>query len=325
MKLYTLENEFHKITFLDVGATIYSWEVKPLANRNIVLSNENLEDYLDPNASYLGATVGRVANRIKDGRFTLAGIDYQLDRNFDGGFNAGHGGRQGFWHQEFTCRYCNESQLEFSLISPDGDQGYPGTFSLKVIYTLTSDGLRVDYHGKSDKETIVNITNHSYFNLDGSNSVLDHIFEGEFSYYLPFDKQKAVVGVKESVEGTALDFRGGVRIGDIIDDPYLQDEKTLGLDHCVYFASNKLVKLTGKDLALTLKTSYPCIQLYGSSFPSPKKLLGFDKMSLYHALALEPQLPVDAINFPDLGSITLRKDDAYHHFIEYKLGLINEK
>lgn len=319
MNIYYLENKFNKIGFLDVGATIYSWQVKHLNNRNIVLSNADLQDYFNAGSSFLGATVGRVANRIKDGRFSLDGKNYQLDKNFDGGFNAGHGGPDGFWRKTFTLVESSSTHLEFKLLSPDGDQGYPGNLELGVIYTLLEQGLRIDYHVNTDTKTIVNITNHSYFNLDGSNTVLDHVLDADFSHYLPFDKNKAVTGQKIKVENSALDFSGGVRIKDIIYDDYLQDKNTLGLDHCVYFKDEKKVKLMGKDLILELTTSYPCIQLYGTSFPSPQKLLGHDKMHLYHALALEPQLAVDAINFPDLGSIILSPDQEYHHFIEYKL------
>ena len=319
MKKFVLENDFQRLTFLDVGATIYSWEIKTKSHRNIVLSNHNLADYQNSACGYLGATIGRVTNRIKDGRFTLDGIDYQLSKNFDGKVNAGHGGPHGFWWQTFIAKTIEKDQIVFAHLSPDGEEGYPGEFRLEVTYKLEGDKLIIEYDAVSNKKTIANITNHSYFNLAGSHSVLDHQLTLEGPYFLPFDNQKAVSGEKRSVKGTALDFSKTTRLGDIIEDPYLQDPKTNGLDHCLYFGDNQSLRLEVDDLALTISTSYPCVQLYGTGFPGPQELVNGKRVKKYQALAIEPQLAVDAINFPHLGQITLEKGEKYHHFIIYHL------
>lgn len=322
MKKYALENDFQRITFLDVGATIYTWEIKNKNNRNIVLSNNNLADYQNSDSGYLGATIGRVTNRIKDGRFVLEGKEYQLTKNFDSNANAGHGGPKGFWWQSFNLVAHTKEQLVFTYTSIDGEEGYPGEFTLKVTYTLVGHALDVTYEGVCDQTTIANITNHSYFNLAESSSVLDHTLTLDAPYFLTFDEKKAVSGVKTPTKGTALDFARPTRLGAIINDAYLQDPKTNGLDHCLYFGAKRCLKLECDDLALTVATSYPCVQLYGTGFPGPQKLKSGQHVKKYQALAIEPQLPVDAINFPALGSITLEKGKQYHHTISY---LIEEK
>lgn len=325
MTVFSLENKFHKVSFLAFGATIYKWEIKPLNNRNIILTNQHFESYLDANCCYFGSTIGRVANRIKDGKFTLNGKTYQLACNFDGYKNAGHGGPHGFWQKEFQVMNVSSTSITFFLLSPHLDESYPGTLVLYVTYTLLDIGLRVDYKAKTtDYDTILNITNHAYFNLDASDNVLNHVVNANLSHYLPYDNHKAVTGEKVSTKGTFLDFSEGVKLEDIIHEPYLQDEKTLGLDHCFYFEDEGRLELEGKDLTLTLLTSYPAIQLYSSSFPGTQPLLGNKKMKQYHALAVEPELPVDAINHPHLGDMTLKVNENYTHFIEYRLELKHE-
>lgn len=322
MKTIILENDFQKISFLDVGATIYTWEIKPKNNRNIVLSNKLLSDYLDSKTGYLGATIGRVTNRIKNGVFTLDGVEYTLARNFDSNVNAGHGGEAGFWARPFNVAHQTLTKVVFTYESKDGEEGYPGNLHLSVTYELTSKGLSVKYEAESDQKTIVNITNHSYFNLEASQSILNHKLQLDAPYFLPFDELKAVQGIKAPTKGTALDFSQETRIGDIIHDEYLSDPKTEGLDHCLYFGHKKQVILKSSDLELVVKTSYPCVQLYATGFPGPQQLLSGDKVKKYQALAIEPQLAVDAINFPKLGNIILNKGEKYEHFITYELSKI---
>jgi aldose 1-epimerase len=322
MKKYTLENDFQKITFLDVGATIYSWEIKQKSNRNIVLSNDNLNDYLDNRCGYFGATIGRVANRIKDGKFSLNGVEYQLDINFDNHANAGHGGQTGFWMQPFTCVSHDKSTLVFSYTSPNGHEGYPGNLTLKVTYRLEGSSLLLTYDAQSDQDTPINITNHSYFNLDGSDTIVTHRLQVDAPLYLPYDVKKAVTGEMLVTENTALDFSNEKPLAIITTDPELQDDKTRGIDHCLIMGDKKQLTLKGQDLKLMVTTSYPAVQLYGSGFPGNQLLLGKRKFNKYHALAIEPQLPVDAINHPHLGSMVLKKGESYHHFIRYELEVI---
>ena len=319
MEQYTLENDFHKITFLDVGATIYTWEIKQKNNRNIVLSNDNLNDYLDSRCGYFGATIGRVANRIKDGKFSLNGIDYQLDINFDNNANAGHGGKTGFWMQSFSFVSHDQSTLVFRLLSPNGHEGYPGNLTLKVTYHLEGPTLLLTYDAVCDQDTPINITNHSYFNLDASDTIVTHRLQVDAPLYLPYDEKKAVTGEMFVTENTALDFSNEKSLAIITTDPDLQDQKTNGIDHCLIIGDKKQITLKGKDLKLTVTTSYPAVQLYGCGFPGEQLLLGKKKFQKYHALAIEPQLPVDAINHPNLGSMTLKKGEHYHHFIRYEL------
>lgn len=320
---YILENSFYKVTLLNLGATIYSWEVKGKGNRNIVLSNQNVKDYSNPKNGYFGATIGRVANRIKDGKFTINNVNYQLKTNFDNGANAGHGGDTGFWAQGFEATVLGNQKVIFSYTSPDKHEGYPGTLTVNVTYELSKTGLMVEYDAKSDKDTIVNLTNHSYFNLDASETILNHHLYLDAPTLMEYDDKKSVTGVLKDIKDTALDFRSNPTLEGAVLSDYAQAKVTQGLDHCFFFGDEKKLVLSGQDLKLTISTSYPCVQLYSTNYFQGQKLLGNKPIKQYHALAIEPQLPVDAINHPSLPSIILKKGERYHHFIKYTLEEFN--
>ena len=212
MDIYTLTNGnglTARIT--DFGARIVSLLV-PNRNGNlcdIVLGFDNLDDYLPQNhLSDFGALIGRYANRIGNGRFTLDGQTYQLPQN--NGPHCLHGGPTGWQYARFQLVECSPRSLTLQFFSPDGDNGFPGNVRVQVVYTLGDDNsLDISYHAVTDAPTVINITNHSYFNLSGdpNRDILDHILTINADRYTPIDNTSIPLGPLECVEGTPLDFR----------------------------------------------------------------------------------------------------------------------
>lgn len=319
IKTYILENEHFKITFLNIGATIYKWEVKGVKNRNIVLSNDNLNDYQDNTKGYFGATIGRVTNRIKEGKFRLSGKDYQLTKNFENGINAGHGGPGGFAFVFFEVKELTNS-LIFSYDSPNDEEGYPGSVHLEVIYEIEGNNLIITYKGDIKGETIMNITNHSYFNLDGTNSVLTHKLIGHNPAYLELNDLNQVTGKLVPTKKTTLDFSKGKTLAEALTHPYVLRNKERGLDFTFYFPEHHLL-LEGKDLKLKVTTTYPCIHLYALTVAPSQLLLGDVKIKPHHALAIEPSFETDAINHPTFSNIIFSEKRPYHEIVTYTVSL----
>src|SRR5579875_3168826 len=219
---------------------------------DVVLGFDNLKDYLERNPHF-GSTVGRVANRIAKGKFTLDGKEYTLAIN--NGPNSLHGGLKGFdkvvWKAEPKPAPTGAA-VELSYLSKDGEEGYPGTLAVTVVYTLTNDNaLRIDYTAKTDKATPVNLTNHTYFNLAGAQSgdILDHELMIAADKYTPTDDTLIPTGEIKSVKDTPLDFTRPRRIGERIGQ--LRDYPGGGYDH------NFVLNSGGKELALAARVHEP--------------------------------------------------------------------
>ena len=209
---WTMENDRGlRAELLDYGATIRAIEVPARGGRtvDVVLGYDTLEGYTE-NGGYLGATIGRFGNRIGGGAFTLNGKTYTLARN--NGENHLHGGQKGFdkyvWDAEQT-----EDGLLFSRVSPDGEEGYPGTLTVSVRFSWKGDALSIRYHAVSDRDTILNLTNHSYFNLDGEGTVQEQLLCVNADAFTPNDAGCLPLGVIAPVAGTAMDFRTMKPIG----------------------------------------------------------------------------------------------------------------
>jgi len=229
----------HSIELTELGATLMSWRAPSASGETdlMVLGFPSIEHYLGKHP-YFGSTVGRSANRIARGRFELAGKAYQLECN-DGAHHL-HGGSQGFHHQPFTSEAMSEPDrcsVQLLRTSPDGEAGYPAKLEVAVRYTLHDSGtLAIDYDARCDGPTVVNLTNHSYFNLrdGGVSSVLAHELEINAHEYLEIDGAGIPTGRILQVEGTPLDFRRkhplGARIGSLV-------ESRGGYDHCYVLAA----------------------------------------------------------------------------------------
>ena len=199
---YTLKNEKISLTVLDYGATIQSLAFE---DRDVVLGYDTLEGDVN-NDGYLGAVVGRVANRISGSSFKLNGKKYSLYAN--DGKNSLHGGKIGFSHKIWTAEELSDG-VKFSLISPDGDENYPGTLKVSVCYRLKNGGVDVEYTAVSDADTVCNLTNHTYFNLNGQGSgdVLSHELFLNASAITPVDETLIPDATVTDVSGTPFDFR----------------------------------------------------------------------------------------------------------------------
>lgn len=290
--------------------------------KDVVLGFNTLQGYLDGHP-YFGATTGRYANRIANGKFTLEGVEYTLATN--NGPNHLHGGIQGLDKRVWSAAIAKSSlghAVKFFYLSPDGEEGYPGNLEIEVTYTLTDrDELHIDYKAATDKTTIVNLTNHSYFNLggEGSGSILDHILQIRANHYTPVDATSIPTGEIASVNGTALDFRNptaiGARIAQVGGDP-------VGYDHNYVLYKEEHGKLT---LAASLKdpdsgrvmkvfTTEPGIQLYTGNYLDGS-LVGKSGVAYqqHHALCLETQHFPDSPNNPDFPSVVLNPGEVYKH------------
>ncbi len=293
---------------------------------NIVLGMDNLDDYVESNP-YFGAIIGRYGNRIAKGKFTLNGTEYQLATN--DGDNHLHGGVEGFdkkvWQMApFTT--ANSAGVTLTLTSPDGDQGYPGTLETTVTYTLTNDNtLDMHFAATTDKPTIVNLTQHSYFNLSGEGTILDHVLQIPSDAITPVDSGLIPTGDLEPVAGTPFDFRKPKAIGKDINASSEQLKRGKGYDHNFVLktdADGELVKAatvydpdSGREL--TVLTEEPAVQFYSGNFLDGST----SQQGMTHAFrsgfCLEPQHNPDSPNQSAFPSTTLMPGDVYSTRIVY--------
>ncbi len=234
--LYKLYNDFMECTVTDYGACLVSvwFRDKRGRFRDLVLGYDTLAGYED-NSPCIGAVIGRNANRIKGGQVDIGGIAYQLEKNE--GENNLHSGKNGYQHRvwdAWTDEVDGDSKVIFLLDSPHMDQGFPGNAKIAVTYTLTAGNeIQIDYQGKADADTIFNMTNHSYFNLEGqeSGSVLDHRVWIDADAFTETDEEQIPTGRLIPVDGTPMDFRRERRIGEGVDKDYPPIVLAGGYDH----------------------------------------------------------------------------------------------
>jgi len=316
--LYTLTNEQGlEVSIITYGGAITSLKVP---DRNgvlgdIVLGYETLDAYVG-NPRYFGALIGRHANRIAAGKFSLNGVDYQLPQN--NGVNHLHGGFDGFDKRVWSATE-DGNVLHLFYLSRDGEAGYPGNLSAFVNYTLLENELRIDYRASTDADTIVNLTNHSYFNLKGEGTILDHELTLNADSFTPVSKDLIPTGEISSVAGTPMDFRQGKAIGSQIREPYDQLGFTGGYDHNFVFSDyDRSLRSVGRlyeastGRVLEILTTQPGIQFYSGNFLDGS-LVGKNGV-VYHkyaGLCLEPQHFPDAPNHANFPSTLLRAGEEY--------------
>lgn len=322
---------------LSYGATLQSLIVPDRDGQmaDVTLGHASLAEYLGQ-PQYFGSSVGRVANRIAGGRFVLDGEDYAVPCN--NGPNALHGGPGGFdkalW-EVAEVRSVPEPMVRFKLVSPNGDQGFPGQLTVTATYTLTDAGaLTVDYAATTDRLTIVNLTNHAYWNLAGEGAVagaMDHVLMIPAAHFLPTDASAIPTGAFCPVEGTPFDFREpaviGARVGDTAHE---QIRIGSGYDHNWVVARERsdtprlVAQLShpGSGRKLEVLSTEPGVQFYSGNFldgsSTGKSGACYRKGG---GIALEPQMYPDTPNHPEFGSIRLIPGEAYRHRIVLSFGL----
>jgi aldose 1-epimerase len=293
----TLRSERLEATVLTLGAILQSLVVDGV---DVTLGYATVEEYLAGDA-YLGAIVGRYANRIAGGRFVLDGREHRLTVNEPP--NALHGGVEGFDRRLWTVVAADDASVELALVSPDGDQGYPGSLSVRVRYRLAGDELRLDYHAATDAPTVVNLTSHAYWNLAGSGSIDGHVLRLDAECYLPVDAATLPTGAIEAVRGTAFDFTAPRTLGGVY-------------DHCFALRPGGVAARLadpGSGRTLELATDRPGLQLYTGD-----RLTG--AYATRSGVALEPQAFPDAPNRPEFPSAVLRPGRALRSTTRLRFG-----
>ena len=324
--LYTLRNaNGTEVKITNYGGIVTSWVApdKDGKSSSIVLGFDSLSGYL-AKPPYFGALIGRYGNRIAKGKFTLDSVEYTLATNNDK--NHLHGGNKGFDKVVWDAATTNDStaSLMLSYTSKDGEEGYPGNLKVDVTYTLTDDDeLKIEYNAVTDKPTVVNLTNHSYFNLTGdvSNSILDHTLMIAADHYTPVDSGLIPTGEIRPVKGTPFDFTSPFKIGARI------DSVPGGYDHNFVLnkkdSSLKLIATLSDDKTgrkLEVSTMEPGVQFYSGNFLDGSiKTSAGKPINKHGGMCLETQHFPDSPNQPSFPSTTLRPGEKYHTVTVYKL------
>ena len=329
--IYTLTSGQIEVRVTAYGAHLVSIKTPDRNGKaeDIILGFGSLAGYLHQPNSYLGAIVGRYGNRIAKGKFTLDGKTYQLPIN--NGPNSLHGGTKGFDQYVWESKEVPDG-VEFTHVSPDGDQGYPGTLTAKVTYTLKGDTLRIEYSATSDKPTVVNLTNHSYFNLhgDGKGNVLDQRIEINADRYTPIDSGLIPTGELAPVAGTPMDFRKPEAIGARINENNEQLKLAGGYDFN-FVLNGKPGTLDLAAIAtdpesgrkLTVETTQPGVQFYSGNFLDGS-LTGWNgvKYGKHAGFCLETQHFPDSPNHPDFPSTELKPGATMHSTTTFTFGVV---
>jgi aldose 1-epimerase len=333
IQLYTLTNrQGMQAAITNYGARVVSIRVPDRHGKvaDVVLGFDDLQGYLGNNP-YFGAIVGRYANRIAKARFTLDGVEYKLAAN--NGPNSLHGGLKGFDKRVWTPREISKPHpsLELTYLSKDGEEGYPGNLRVKVVYSLSDDNeLKIDYSATTDKDTVLNLSNHSYFNLagQGNGDILKHVLTINADRFTPVDATLIPTGELRKVEGTPFDFRRPTGIGARINQDNQQLEYGKGYDH------NFVLNRKGSGLVLAARatepesgrvlevlTTQPGLQFYTGNFLDGT-IRGKGGKAYGHrsAFCLETQHFPDSPNHPSFPSTELKPGQTYHEVTVFKFS-----
>ena len=328
VQLFTLAND-NGITakVISYGAALVSLETPDKSGRaaDIVLGFDTLDEYVR-DVSYQGSTIGRYANRIVDGRFTLDGVEYVLAKN--DGNNHLHGGIKGFnkviWNAE-PIESGNSVGVKLEYLSKDGEENYPGNLKVTVVYTLTSsDELKIEYEARTDKKTVLNLTNHSYYNLAGAGSgdILNHKLTINADSYTEINDELSPTGRIQPVGGTVLDFTDAFVIGDRIaevkggyDHNYVLNKEQGGE---LSFAAKVIEPVSGRSIEIF--TTEPGIQLYTGNFLDALAGKGGSVYNKHDAFCLEAQHYPDSPNRPNFPSTILEPGQTYRQLTVHRFS-----
>ncbi len=316
---------------LELGATVHRLEVTcgDGVRRNVVLNHGSTAEYLD-SGDYLGSTIGRYANRIAAGRFTLDGEQVRVGTHERG--NHLHGGPDGFDRRVWSIEERGTHHAVLSLVSPDGDQGFPGTVRATARFTTTETTVRIDLEARTDRVTVVNLTNHAYFNLDGSASGTtdEHTLVVSADQFTPVDPSGIPTGGHQDVSGTPFDFRAATRLGDAARSDHEQVRAVRGIDHNFVLtprAGRPAAVLASARTATTLRlyTDQPGLQVYtGNSLDGSARSQTGRLLRQGDGVALEPQLFPDTPNRPEFPPARLAPGEIYRSTIRWQFGALSD-
>jgi aldose 1-epimerase len=331
--IYTLTNSSGvEARIMTYGGIVVSLKVPDRDGKmnDVVLGYDNLEGYVKNNSPYFGALIGRYGNRIAKGRFSLNGVAYKLAAN--NGDNHLHGGIRGFdkvvW-QASPVKRAVGTALKLTYLSRDGEEGYPGNLSVTVIYTLTNKNeLKIEYSATTDKATVLNLTNHSYFNLAGAGDILSHEVMINADRFTPIDKSLIPTGELLSVKGTPMDFTTPTAIGSGIEQKYEQLIFGGGYDHnwalnknngSLTLAARVYERNTGR--VMEVYTTQPGMQFYTGNFMDGTITgKGGKVYEKRYGFCMETQHFPDSPNKPDFPSTVLRPGQRYRQTTLYKFS-----
>jgi aldose 1-epimerase len=329
---YTLVNAHGlEAEIMTYGATLVALRAPDRSGvlGDVLLGFAELAPYLGAHP-FFGSVIGRYGNRIANGRFELNGTTYTLARNNDP--NHLHGGPAGFHHQAWRASVYASADgpaLELSYLSRDGEEGYPGNLSVTVVYTLTErDELRIDYTATTDRDTIVNLTNHAYFNLAGGGDILGHQMQLAASHFLPIDATLIPLGELWPVQGTPLDFTTPMPIGARIAADDEQIRRGMGYDHCwvldkpagaLDLAALVYEPTSGREMEVY--TTEPSVQFYSGNLLNGEAGKYGQTYPKRSGLCLETQHFPDSPNQPQFPSTVLRPGQTYRQTTIYRFGV----
>jgi len=333
VRIYTLTNSKGvEARITNYGGIIVSLKVPDRNGKfaDVVLGFDSLDGYIEHNSPFFGALVGRYANRVAHAKFTLDGKEYHLEANDNG--NTLHGGTHAFDKQVWTPRELPDGGLELTLLSKDGDEGFPGNLKVTVVYHLNdSNALRIDYSATTDKDTVINLTNHSYFNLKGAGEgdILSHQIAINADRFTPVDSGLIPTGELRSVSGTPFDLRKKTSvIGAHIDDNDEQIKLGHGYDH------NFVISKTGNELSgaarvedpasgrvLEVYTTQPGVQFYTGNFlDGTIRGKGGKVYARRNGFCLETQHFPDSPNHPKFPTTVLKPGETFHSTTEFRFS-----
>ncbi|MGO1244864.1 MAG: aldose epimerase family protein [Sphingobacterium sp.] len=332
VKLYSLENGGVSATLTNYGARLVSLNVpdKSGAIKDVILGYDTAQEYKDNASNFYGAVVGRYGNRIGDATFTLDGEKYELEKN--DGKNSLHGGANGVYNKVWDVAASNDTSVTLTYVSPDKEAGYPGTVNMSVTYSVDGQGgLNIAYQATTDKKTVLNLTNHAYFNLNGAgaSTILDHHLQVDAEAITQVDETLIPTGESLKVAGTAFDFREPHAIGERIDQDEAQLKIGGGYDH--NFELNKKdgfqkvasVYAPQTGIEMQILTTEPGLQFYSGNFmnqedPKGKQGLAYPFRA---AFCLETQHFPDAPNHEKFASTVLEPNQTYTSKTTYKFSV----
>ena len=333
VKMYVLSNKCGaEVTLINYGARIVSLLVPDKDGKltDVVQGHNSLLGYLNAEEPTFGAVCGRVANRIAKGKFSLEGKEYQLAIN--NGPNSLHGGKKGFHFVVWDAKQIDTQTVKFTYFSKDGEENYPGNLTVSVTYHLSEENaLETRYEATTDKTTIVNLTNHSYFNLSGDadQDATDHILVIDAEKYLPVDETSIPLGEAVTVKGTPFDFLSPHAIGDKIDADFEQIRIGKGYDHCFVlnkkedeyaFAVECASPKTG--ICMTIHTTEPGVQMYTANWLPGVQISKYGhKYPERSSVCFETQHYPDSINQPDYPTVILKPEEKFESRTTFKFSI----
>jgi len=311
--LITLKNNNIELQLLDIGATVYSLKTKNRNGKfeNIVLQYDDINLYAK-NPSYYGASIGRVAGRIKNGEFVLDNAKYNIPAN-EKGRNTLHGGDNSISYQHFDFKLIDKNKIQFSRLQKSSDDGFPADVEICITYELLDNAVVIYFDAIADEDTILNLTNHNYYNLSGDykTTIENHILEIPASQFVNVDENQVPCEIIDIPKQMIFD---GCTIGKNLDNncKYLSNG---GIDHCYIVDGEVVLENNESGRKLKVSSSYPAMQIYTCNFSRGHTLANGEVLKQYDSICFEPQFvgafDGDYTNHP----MRLNKGERYEHFI----------